>query len=244
LTDHELSPNLTEGNETPFSIYILQFAFCILHFAFLPLPGDNPAMNLDIQDIWIAIAIGAGILLAVAIVLTIVVSWLHRHKPRAFDNRADLSVDVSALADRGPAPGGPQLTFYGTPVRLAVLVLAPVGREGELPPADELPRVLEELLPNLNAVLARDAPIFRRWPAQLSSQGFLHSFFHHLALPGHRGKNTPWCSVAGKFTAAGTQYLVGMVCCSEKPNGFSQVVVDHEGRWLDVVRVRTDDPRS
>jgi hypothetical protein len=202
-------------------------------------------MDTDERNLWLWIPIIAGALLALLLLLAIVLSWLrHRAKARTFADRADLSVDVNALPARGPALAGPQLTFYGTPVRLAVLILAPVGREGELPAATQLPHIFEQLLPNLNAVLDRDEPIFRRWPAQLSSQGFLHSFFHHLALPGDRGKNTPWCSVAGKFSADGAQFLVGMVCCSDRPNGFSQVVIEHEGRWLEVVRVRTDDTRS
>jgi hypothetical protein len=202
-------------------------------------------MDTEGRNLWLWIPIIAGVLLALFVVLAVVLSWLrHRAKARTFANRADLSIDVNALPMHGPALGGPHLTVYGTPVRLTVLVLAPVGREGELPSSSQLPHVLEQLLPNLNAVLVRDEPIFRRWPAQLSSQGFMHSFFHHLALPGDRGKNTPWCSVAGKFSAGGAQFLVGMVCCGDRPNGFSQVVIEHEGRWLEAVRVRTDDTRS
>jgi hypothetical protein len=178
---------------------------------------------------------------AAAISAFVVVLWLSRVRRRATAASADtseLTVQVGSLPATGPRSDGPRLEFYGVPVRLAVLVLAPVGRDGALPEDPLLPRLVDQLLPQLRSVLDHDQPLFRRWPAQLSSQGFFHAFFHHLALPGDRGKNSPWCSVAGKFTAQGQQYLVGMVCCADRPNALSEVVVEHEGRWLDTVRVK------
>ena len=77
-----------------------------------------------------------------------------------------------------------------------------------------------------------------RWPSQLSSQGFAQSFFNHLALPGNRGKGTPWCSIAGRLQLGDRAFLVGLVCTSGSPNGLGQVVVRHEGQWLDILRIR------
>jgi hypothetical protein len=151
----------------------------------------------------------------------------------------DLSIDVAALDAVGPSEDGPRLEFYGTPVRLAVLVLAPAGRTGVLPDDEKLREACDHLIPGLAAVLDAHHPIFRRWPEQLSSQGFAQSFFSNLRLPGDRGKGTPWCSAAGKFEFGGQQLLAGLVCCAEKPTGLSQVVVQHEGQWLDVLRVRS-----
>ncbi len=163
--------------------------------------------------------------------------WWSAHDGEPAEAVNALAIDIGALPALGPQLPGETLEFYGVPVRLAVLVLAPVGRDTQLPTLTELPAVVEHLLPNLNRVLERDRPIFRAWPPQLSREGFLRSFFYHLALPGDRGKNTPWCSIAGRFTYNGVPLQAGLVCCAAKPNGLGQVIVEHEGRWLDVIRV-------
>lgn len=169
------------------------------------------------------------------------VAWLSgRRRSAAGDPLADLSVDVAQLPVGGPQPAGPHLEVYGVPVRLAVLVLAPVGREGQLPPDELLPALLEQVIPNLSHVVNRDQPIFRRWPSQLSVQGFKHAFCNHVPLPGDRGKQTPWCSLSGKVAALHHQYLLGLVACGGQANGLSEIFVEHEGQWLDIARVRQE----
>lgn len=148
-------------------------------------------------------------------------------------------IDVSSLCDGGPSETGPHLELYHVPVRLSLLVLAPVGRDGELPDARRLPELIDQLVPGLMGVLEADQPVFHRWPPQLSSEGFTKAFFSHVNLPGDRGKGTPWCGMAGKFEADGGQYLVGLVCRSADRNSLGQVVVEHMGKWLDVLRVRS-----
>ena len=123
-------------------------------------------------------------------------------------------------------------------MRLAVLILAPAGRNNPLPPATELPDTVDCLLPGLTAVVAAHHPVIRAWPFQLSTQGFEHSFFNNVQLPGDRGKGTPWCSVAGRFEAGSRQFLAGLLCVADKPNSLSQVTVAHTGQWMDVLRVK------
>lgn len=151
----------------------------------------------------------------------------------------DLSIDVTSLSPT-EVPAGVRLEFYGVPVRLMVLVIAPTGR-GEPLEKHELPTAIESLLPNLMTVLNQHQPIFRQWPAQLSSTGFQHVFFSNVHLPGDHGKGTPWCGVVGRFFVDGRPYLAGMACVADSPNGLSEVTVEHEGRWLDVLRVRDGD---
>jgi len=150
-------------------------------------------------------------------------------------------IDVGLLAASGPPPHGPRLEFYGTPVRLAVVVIAPAGRQGELPPAAALPTLLDRLVPGLPGVVASHQPLICRWPAQLSAQGFAQSFFNHVALPGDRGKSTPWCSIAGKLQVGDRVFLLGFVCCASHPNALGQFVVQYEGQWLDMLRIRDHD---
>jgi len=155
----------------------------------------------------------------------------------------DLLIDVAALPDQevgppGPPPGGQQLEIYHVPVRIAVLVLAPVGRDATLPGREKLPELLDQLTPNLMTVLDRQQPVYRQWPAQLSSQGFVRRFFRHVLLPGEHGKGTPWCVVAGRLAADSRAILVGMVLRAETPNSLSQIEIHRESQWLDVLRVR------
>ena len=150
---------------------------------------------------------------------------------------ADLSIDVGRISDTGPPSGANQLTVYHVPVRLAVLVLAPVGRGHPLPLADRLPGVCDQLLPGLSRVLVPHETQFRRWPPQLSSHGFAQALFKNARLPGDRGKQTPWCSVAGRFEADGEFLLAGLVCCAANDNSLSEIIIDKPCGWLDVMRV-------
>ena len=174
---------------------------------------------------------------AVVVVLIIVARVVLVGRRRTTQSFDDLSVDVKELGAHGPPPGS-QLEYYGTPVRVALLVLAPAGRHHELPSKEELPSLVEQFVPGFIDILSLHQPSYRGWPAQISSSGFAHSFFNHVPLPGDRGKSTPWCGIAGKFTALGQQFLVGMVVVADSVNGFSQRIVEHEGQWHDILRVR------
>jgi hypothetical protein len=97
---------------------------------------------------------------------------------------------------------------------------------------------MERLVPGMTEVIASHQPLICRWPTQLSSQGFTRLFFNQVALPGSRGIGTPWCSVAGKLAVGERSFLIGLVCCAAAVNTLSQVVVQHEGQWLDILRIR------
>ena len=159
---------------------------------------------------------------------------------RQFENcdEGDWTIDVSELIDVGPPPDGPQLECYNVPVRLCGLVLASAGRGTELPTKEELPAVIDEMLPGFLQVLQAHQPKLFRWSAQLSSRGFTQAFFANTRLPGDRGRGTPWCAIAGRFEVRGQGILVGIICRSTKQNSLSQIVVQREGQWLDIMRVR------
>ena len=152
-------------------------------------------------------------------------------------------IDLTSLDVKSVRREGPVLEFYNVPVRLVLLVLAPAGRGGGLPPKEGLPQVIEALFPGMMDVLTADQPLFRQWPEQLSSAGFARAFFKCVPLPGDRGKGSPFTSAAGRLEADGRQLLVGLVCCADKPNSLGQHVVDRPGQWLDILRVRGADQR-
>jgi hypothetical protein len=150
---------------------------------------------------------------------------------------SNLRISVGALSQAGPPRSGPRLELYHVPVRLAVFVLAPTGRGGDLPSNDDLPAVVDQIVPGLMEILRAQQPVFRRWPAQLSTKGFSTTFFANLSLPGELGKGTPWCALAGRVEAQGQKLLVGMALCSASANGLGQIIVERETDWLDILRV-------
>ena len=189
---------------------------------------DAPTM------LWIALALAVVALLAG----WLMVKRVFRRQAEEAAVEPSLRLDVAELPCEGPPRGKPYLEFYSVPTRLAVVVIAPVGREGRLPTNEQLPQVMEAILPNLMKTLAAHQPRFTRWPAQLSTQGFAHAFFNNVPLPGEHGRGTPWCSLAGKVESAAGQFLVGLVCCAAEANSLGEVVVKHAAGWPDVIRVK------
>ena len=116
-----------------------------------------------------------GVLPLIALaVAAIVVLWilrrvLCRRKHVGEPLPKSLKIDVSTLAVSGPPDGPPVLELYNLPVRLAAIVLAPAGRLSELPPDDQLPPLLDAIVPGLDKVAALHEPLVRRWPTQVSS---------------------------------------------------------------------------
>jgi hypothetical protein len=180
--------------------------------------------------------LGVGLVAAVAVIGTIAL-LMRRPRPAATADVLE-PIDVTALAHAAPPASGPQLAVYNIPVRLVLLVLAPVGRGGKIPPNEFLPAIVSALAPNLMQVLSAHGTQFRRWPAQISSQGFAQVFFQNAAIPGG-GKGTPWCSLAGRFDTNAGPFLAGLVGIAAAPNSLGQIAVSQPGQWLDILRVTT-----
>jgi hypothetical protein len=172
------------------------------------------------------------------ILIAVVVATVRRRGRKLEPPPPDQRIDVTKLPQQGLPAEGPRLEFYGLPVRLAVLVLAPAGRGSSVPDGRALEQTLENLLPGLVEVIKTHRPVVRAWPYQLSTLGFTHAFFSQVPLPGDRGKGTPWCAAAGRFEADQQALLAGLVCVAEKPNSYSQVAIQNEGQWVDVLRIR------
>ena len=138
-------------------------------------------------------------------------------KPVAAPLSPDLKIDVVTLGEQGPPHGPPVLEFYNLPVRLAAVVFVPAGLGRELPPAEQLPPLLDAIIPGLDKVAALHGSVVRRWPKQVSATGFAHLFFSNAKLPGTGGKGTPWSSVAGVFKYQGNPVMAGLVLSPKSP---------------------------
>lgn len=168
--------------------------------------------------------------------LSALVRALLARNRRAEETTTATPIDLNALASEGPPATGPSLHAYNVPMRLVVLVLAPVGRGNPLPATDQLPRIIDQIAPGLFDVLQSHQARIKLWPPQLSAQGFAAALFANVPLPGHRGKGTPWCALAGRFAAGDQAFLAGVVLRAAAPNSLGQITLAHEAQWLEILR--------
>lgn len=183
----------------------------------------------------VACAVLGAIVLVLAAILWKVITG-RSEKPT--EPSAGMRIDVMALGTHGPPPGGPVLEFFGTPVRLAAIVIAPAGRVRDLPPPEDMADILDAIVPGLARVVSAHRPLAKRWPPQFSSKGFAHMFFQYVRLPGDGGKGTPWCSAAGIFKIEGQPIMAGMVFRTESTSSHGLEIIDAEEKWLGTLRVR------
>ncbi len=180
----------------------------------------------------------------IAVVLVLVLVWVVRkvlfRKRPPLPPEPDLRIDLDSLQPE-PPPASPRLEFFGLPVRLVVLVLAPAGRDGYLPPSEQWNDLFEAIVPGLGEVVRAHQPMVVRWPPQLSAQGFIHKYFQNVRLPGDRGRGTPWCSAAGVARYSGRTFLVGMTFYAARANHYSQETINREGDWYRLLRVTIAD---
>jgi len=171
-------------------------------------------------------------------VLYVLRKLLRRRTATASRIEPDLAIDVAQLSTQPPPTAGPGLLFYNVPVRLVAIVLAPAGRAGQLPPADDMPRLLDAIVPGLADVVAAHGPVRLRWPEQLSGPGFAHALFMHAQLPGDAGKGTPLSTAAGVAKTHLGSVMVAMIVRSEQPNSYGQQILTTEGDWLRAFQTR------
>ena len=149
----------------------------------------------------------AGVLL----LLLIVAALMRRGGKKKVDPEGGLGEDLSEY----PPPGksGPhRLTVHGRPVRLRLVVVAPVGKR-RIAEGGEVEALLDQVLRGLGQVARQDRPRVRVWPPQLSQQGFAPTFFRRTQCPDRDGKPSHWLLAAGPARAGGGR------CCSAWPCG-------------------------
>lgn len=178
------------------------------------------------QELWYAVAILVGLIVAGAIVRRI----LRRRRVGRLPP-VDLSIDVTILGESGPPQAAPVVEVHGVAARVAAVVFAPSGRARPLPPRDQWPRVLEAVLPGLSRVLEVHRPMMRAWPPQLSESGFVHRFFAEVKVPKDLPGGSPWCMLAGPVRFGDQLVLVGFVFRTEEPTTLGTEAVEEPTEW-------------
>ncbi len=190
-------------------------------FARLPdLPGGN---NL--------LLIGGGAAVALVLVLALIVL---RGRKKKVDPEGGLAEDLSTYP---PPPRGHrhyELRVMNQPVRLRLVVVAPVGKR----PVGKVDSVLEQVLRGLGEVSIEDKPRIRVWPPQLSAKGFAPTFFRLTKKPDPDGKPSRWVLLAGPARAGAAPVLVGLAAVTEAPTKLGLITLD-ELQWAEVLQVLT-----
>ena len=183
----------------------------------------------------------SGRLVGVALLVLVVLVFLTRRVVKLFRKPKDISlVDPLRVVDLSAEPLGKNertnLKVHNLPVRLGVVVLAPLGRL-DLPDDEEIPNILDGLVPGLGKFVADDTPIVRSWPNQVSVGGFANNLALHMQVGGKDLTETPWCLVAGKTKRPDGLLLVTLALAAEASNRLGVVRLDDESQWMQAIQV-------
>jgi hypothetical protein len=143
------------------------------------------------------------------------------------------------LADYPPSPGDPgprRLTVQGLPVRVRLVVVAPIGKASIV--AEEVEALLEQIIRGLGDIAGKDKPRVRVWPAQLSNTGFAPVFHRLTEKPEPDGQPSRWVLVAGQARAGGKPVLLGLALWADEASTLGRLTLD-QSRWGEVLRVQT-----
>jgi hypothetical protein len=176
-----------------------------------------------------------GAIAAAAIGLLLLILFFRR-KPKV-DPEAGMTEDL-ALCPPPPAAAGPRrLTFQGFPVRLRVVVVAPVGRQSA-DMGNGVGPLLDSVVRGLGAAARQDQARVRQWPLGMSREGFTPQFFRRTLRPEPNGTSSRWILLAGPVRVGGQQVLLGLALWAEKVNQVGNVAVQ-QNEWNELLRMET-----
>jgi hypothetical protein len=169
--------------------------------------------------------------IAAGLLLLLVVLFLFRGKKKV-DPEENLGEDLAAI---GPAPKGTrhyQLFVMNQPVRLRLVVIAPMGKKV----VGKIDTALEQVFRGLGEVAIDDKPRVRLWPPQLSAAGFAPSFFRLTKRPEPDGKASKWVLLAGPARAGSMPVLLGLAVQADELTKIGLLTMT-ETKWGEVLRV-------
>ncbi|MBI1916585.1 MAG: hypothetical protein HYS12_17895 [Planctomycetes bacterium] len=186
--------------------------------------------------------VGYAVLAAVGLIALLILLLLVKYVLRALvggwgkDDESGLRERLAEYPPPGP-PGSRRLTVEGIPVRVRLVVVAPVGKEHAIAEAD-VAGLVDGVLRGLRDVLAEDRPRVRVWPPQLSRQGFAPTFHRETEKPESEGRPSRWILVAGQASSGRKPILLGLALWADAPNTLGRVTLD-TGRWGEALRIQT-----
>ncbi len=194
----------------------------MLPFLTVNIPGLNMAVS---QSTLMYGGIGVG----VAFMLVIFVSLRGK---KAADPEQGLEERLASLPAPPQGERSYQLKVMNAPVRLRLVVIAPMGKKT----VGKVDAALEEILAGLGEVSMDDKPRVRIWPAQLSAKGFANTFFRNTVSPDAEGRPSRWVLLAGPARAGGMPVLLGLAVLADKPTTAGRMEMT-ETQWGEVLDV-------
>lgn len=195
---------------------------------FCLLADETPGSPLIGNNLVFYSVVGGGLFLLLLLLL-----WLRRGRAAPVDPQAGL---IERLADYPPAGPGPQrLYLRGQPLRLRLVVLAPMGKR-PLPADGAIEPLLDQVVRGLGDIVRQDRPRLRAWPPQLSQHGFAPTFFRLTPRPEPSGQASPWILAAGPVRAGGQQFLLGLALFADEATNEGNLIVEVH-QWHELFRI-------
>lgn len=184
---------------------------------------------------YVVIGVGVGALL----VLLLVVRSAKRFLYGAFGggpahDRGVAEEDLTKYPP--PPPAGPKrLTVEGRPVRVRLIVVAPVGKDMDIDVNDVEP-MLDQFVFGLGSVAKSDKPRIKVWPSQVSNKGFSFTFNRMMRKAEKPGQPSRWILVAGQTSSRPRPVMLGLALYAEDVNSVGHLTIKPE-QWATVLRV-------
>jgi hypothetical protein len=193
---------------------------------------------LDQGGWWVVYGVAALLVLIVLLILVGLVRRLFGRRPAP-----DLDVGLREdLAGYPPPPGAPparRLLVEGHPARVRLVVIAPVGKQVQVDPANAEP-LLEHVRRGLGAAAQHDRPRVRVWPPQLSHQGFAVKFHRLTATPDQEGRPSHWALLAGRARVGQHYLLLGLALWTDETTTLGRLTLEPD-QWPLVLNVRKEE---
>src|SRR5262245_43256456 len=188
---------------------------------------------------WAILAATAAVLLLLlwAIFDRLILRPLFGRRSGPVPGEEHLRVDVTRLPAVAPPNSSRRLLAEGVPVRVRLVVLAPLGqgRSHSLP--EDPTTLFDRVLPGLGAVVREDGALVKLWPAQVSRAGFAPKFHALVSTPDAPDASSRWVLAAGPVRAGDRQFSLGLALEADEPCYLGRQTVTPD-RWTWLLRIR------
>jgi hypothetical protein len=193
---------------------------------------------LDAGGWWVVLGVvGLVVLLLLwALVDRLIRALFSRRKAIPEESDAKFQENLADYPPLSQVPGDRLLTLYHLPVRLRLVVVAPLGTETSVD-GTAIPQLLDRIVPGLGAFAVLEQARIRVWPPQLSQQGFTVAFHRRTRRPEPQNQPSHWMLASGRANVGGQAVLLGVGLWTDEPTTIGRVSLDMY-QWLDVLRIK------
>ena len=166
-------------------------------------------------EFWIPAVSACGGAVVMLVVLFALVWFVRRRRAGAVEEEPQLaSIDAGAWRRSARPQVARGLPSTGTPVRLTILAIAPVGRDSHLPDALEIPALMDQLVPGMKLIMESHHPEIVCWPSQLSSPRFCAIVFPARPAARRQGPRDSLVQRCREVPRRGGTILRGWSCAA------------------------------